>query len=869
MYRARDTRLDRTVAVKVLPSHLSSDPDLKQRFEREARVISSLNHPNICTLYDVGHQNGTDYLVMEFLEGETLADRLVRGPLPPEQVLKYGAEICKGLEKAHKTGVIHRDLKPGNVMLTKTCAKLMDFGLAKATIASVPPVSSLSATASGPSREPPLTTPGTVLGTFQYMSPEQLEGKEADALSDVFALGAMLYEMATGKRAFTGKTQASLVAAILASEPEPISVLQPMSPLALDRVVKVCLAKDPDERFQNVRDVELQLKWIAESGSPARVSAPVAARRRLSQKVLSENMAWSVAALLAITLGPVAFLHFREKPPALAAPVCFQVPAPENTMLGPFLRISPDGRKLAFVAGTQLWVHFLESGESHDLTAADQNSPFWSPDSRFIGFVSQDKLKKIGATGGSPQTVSDLPGTWAAGTWNQDDVIVFGSPSGLFRVPASGGVPVQITRVDPSRQESSHAYPAFLPDGQHFIYFRRSTQTENNGIYLGSVDALPEQQSSKFLFANRWGAAKYAPSDDPGTGYLLFIREGALMAQPFDNRRLELKGQATPVAEQVDSGFGAYGAFSASANDVLAYWRGSTVLDRQLTWYDREGKVLGTVGEPGDYQWLALSPDGARVALRKTSGQLSNIWLLDLSRDTSTRFTFGSARDSSPVWSPDGSRITFSSGNDLYLKPANGEQDAELLQKVGELVFPGSWSSNGQFLLYEVLDPKTKWDIWVLPLAGDKKPVPFVVTEFNQSAPRFSPDSHWVAYMSDESGHYEIYVRSFAMNSSGTAVQAGGRWQISDGYGEQPRWRSDGRELYYLAEDGKVMAVAIATNPEFRPRKPQPLGLSAGRPSQAEWDNAADGGRFLIAAPKGNKPESYTVVLNWQASLKK
>jgi eukaryotic-like serine/threonine-protein kinase len=859
VYRARDTRLDRTVAIKILPAHLSSDPVRKQRFEREAKTISSLNHPNICVLHDVGQQDGIDYLVMECLEGETLAKRLEKGALPLEQVLKYGMQIADALDKAHRSGVVHRDLKPGNIMLTLTGAKLLDFGLAKPAA----PLSS-SATVTAATRNSPVTEQGAIVGTFQYMSPEQIEGRELDGRSDIFSLGAVLYEMVTGQRAFQGKSQLSVASAILEKEPVPISSVKPMTPPALDHAIRRSLAKEVDKRWQSAADLAGELQWIAEGGSQGRAPAPLVSRRNVR-----ERLAWSVAALLAVGLAPVAFLYFREKPPAPAAPVRFQIPAPGNTTLGPYLQLSPDGRKLAFLAGGRLWVHFLASGESRNLTDAE-GSPFWSPDSRYIGYASENKVKKIEATGGPPQTVAEFRSFWGGGAWNQDDVIVFGALSGLFRVPASGGVPAQLTALDPARQERFHFCPSFLPDGRHFVHIRDSADPEKSGIYLGSVDAKPEQQSSKFLVASNWGPV-YAPSADPSTGYLLFMLKGTLMAQPFDNRRLELKGQTTPVAEQVadDRGGGGNGAFSASANDVLVYWR-STASDRQLTWYDRQGKILGTVGEPGNYGRLALSPDATRVALSKRSGQASNIWLLDFSRDTSTRFTFGSEINWSLVWSPDGSRIIFSSGNDLYQKPVSGVKDAELLLKSSEVPLAESWSRDGRFLLYRVFDPKTNWDIWVLPMEGDKKPVPFLVTEFREREARFSPDGHWVAYTSNESGHYEIYVRSFAMNSAGTAVEASGKWQISNGSGYQPRWRGDGRELYYSSEDGQLMAVEIATNPEFRPGKPQPLGFSAG---DATWDCTADGRRFLVATPKtaakNSGPEPYTVILNWQASLKK
>ncbi len=588
-------------------------------------------------------------------------------------------------------------------------------------------------------------------------------------------------------------------------------------------------------------------------------------------------MPWALVCVLAVALASIVFLYFREKSPPPATLVRFQIPVPENASL--LFNLSPDGRSLAFIAGDRLWVHSLEPGESHDLTASDSHIPFWSPDSRFVGYLFQGKLKKIEVAGGPPQTVADLhANVWGGGTWNQHDFIIFSVGRALFRVPASGGVPVPITALDPARQETGHAGPSFLPDGRNFVYARWSTDEEKSAVYLGSVDAKPEQQNRKPLVASNWQPA-YAASVDPNTGYLLFVREGALMAQTFDNLRLALKGQATPVAEHLNDnggGTGGYAAFTASANGVLAFQRSAAP---QLTWYDREGTALRSVGEPSDYQGLALSPDGMRLAVTKLKGAnavTASIWLLDLARGgASTRFTFGSARARNPVWSADGSRIIFSSDRDgpwnLYQKSANGATDEEALLKSGEEKYPTSWSRDGRFLLYTVVHPKTKSDIWVLPLEGYGKPVPFLITEFSEHWARFSPDGHWVAYTSDESGHDEIYVRSFSMNSAQTAVEVGAKWPISSGFGTDSRWRADGRELYYRSRSGGLLAVDIATNPAFRAGNPRPLGGStfAGQTLYGWlWDSSADGRRFLRLATQSG-PQSYSVVLNWQTGLKK
>ncbi len=836
VYRAHDPRMGRDVAIK-LNSESFSD-----RFSREVHAVAAVNHSNVCHLYDVG----PDYLVMELCDGETLAARLKRGKLTMEEALHYASQIADALSAAHAKGIVHRDLKPGNIMLTKSGLKVLDFGLAKIehNITEDPDMETI-------------TAKGTILGTMQYMSPEQAQGKKVDARSDIFSFGLVLYEMITGKRAFDGSNPASIIAAILEREAPTLE------PEGLNRLVKACLAKDPDARFQSARDLKRAIDWSASNSGEMPLPAAATSRPWL---------AWSLTAALAVSLAAVAFVRSNEKPTANAVPLHLQLASPVATDAPPL--ISPDGRKLAFRSGGRLWIQFLESGALRDFSDSEAGVPFWSPDSRFLGYISEGKLKRIDANGGPPQTVTELRShyIWGGGAWNQDDVIIFGDrPIGLFRVPASGGVPVQITSLDSTRHENSHYCPSFFPDGKYFVYMRGSTNEGKSSIYLGSVDAKPEAQIASPLLASN-SQPVYAPSTDPSTGYLLFVRESSLMAQAIDNSRFELKGQATPVAEQLsDSRPGAiFVNFSASANGAIVF-RKFSISELMLSWYNRDGKMLGTVEESGRAVSPALSPDGTRLAVSKLTGgaDSTNIWLVDLSRPgAGTRLTFGTLVDSSPVWSPDGNTIIFNSNRDgpynLFQKPVNGAKEEELLLKSSEDKTPTSWSRDGRFLLYSTLHSKTKEDIWVLPMSGDPKPFPFLNTTFNETSASFSPDGRWVAYTSNESGQVEVYVRAFSLNSSRTALEPGGKLPISNGLGSAPHWRADGRELYYRGRDGRLMAVPISTNPAFRADAPQSLGLSVS----AVWDSSADGKRFLGRASSSG-PLLYNMIQNWQAGLKK
>ncbi|MBC8647848.1 MAG: serine/threonine-protein kinase [Thermoanaerobaculia bacterium] len=854
VYRARDTRLERTVAIKVLPTHLSASPEVRQRFEREAKTISQLSHPHICALYDVGHQDGTDYLVMEYLEGETLSDRLGRGALTFDQTLRFGTEISDALGKAHRQGIVHRDLKPGNVMITKSGVKLLDFGLAKA----IAPATSPAGLTALPTQAN-LTQEGTILGTFQYMAPEQLEGKEADTRTDIFALGCVLYEMATGKKAFSGATQASLISAILRDDPQPISQVQAMSPPALDRIVKTCLAKDPEDRWQSAHDLAGELKWLGE-GSVAGAPAALAVRRGSRGR-----LAWALAAVFAAVtaLATTGYLRRAPKPPEIMR---FQIFPPEKSVfhsVAASVKLSPDGRQMVFgvldaTGQSHFWVRSLGSLEARKLEGTEGcYDPFWSPDGRYIAFGgNNNRLQKVAVSGGPVQVICPMVGA-RGGDWNRDDVILLTTNDGaspILRVPASGGAPVPVTTLDKARGEIGHWRPWFLPDGRHFLFLIRSTQPENSGIAVGSLDSKDVRRISRIGEPAIW-----APP-----GFLLFVREQTLMAQPFDAVRLRLTGEPFPVASDVDyvPVWGSAG-FSASANGVLAYQSGGRAV-RQLVWFDRGGKALGVLGEPGEYRGdPRISPDGKRVATARDDPRTrsADIWLFDVARGVGSRLNFEASWEDFPIWSPDGSQIVFDSNRDgvmnLYQKPASGVGTDERLVKSEHWKYPQDWSRDGRHLVYQVRDPKNRNDLWVLPLFGDRKPTPLLSTPFSESEARFSPDGRWFAYVSDESGRQEVYVQPFP--------PTGAKWQISVGGGSTPRWRGDGSQIIYLSPDYMHRAVAIRTEPTFEAGVPQDLFRT---PLSWGSDVTSDGERFLVNMPAAETPVSpITVVVNWTADL--
>jgi len=855
VYRARDTRLDRTVAIKILPSHLSENPILRQRFEREAKAISSLNHPYICMLHDIGNQDGIQFLVMECIEGETVAKRLEKGPLPLEQSLKYGMQIADALDKAHRSGVVHRDLKPGNIMLTGSGAKLLDFGLAKAA----PPLAAGETLTAAATRTTPVTQQGTIVGTFQYMSPEQIEGKEVDARSDIFSFGSVLYELVTGRQAFPGKSQLSVASAILEKDPEPISTMQPLTPPALDRTIRVCLAKDPEERWQTARDLLLELRWIASGGSQTGLRSEGAPHSRSYNR-----LSWTLVAILSVSI-LVLLVILRQRVPASAAPVRFLVHPPENSYINGVGRaaVSPDGRHLTFVApGSNgkdvLWVRSFDSLAARSLAGTEGALfPFWSPDSRWIGFfANRSTLQKIDITGGPPISVaSALAGN--GGTWSRDGVIVFGTGATrlLYRVSAAGGEAVPLTKREKTVTIGRLA-PYFLPDGNHYLY-QGPQSGGGHAVYASSLDS----DTSKLLV--RGGASPAYQH-----GYLLYLLGTTLIAQPFDEKRLEIAGDASALAERVQF-------FSASQTGaVLAYWTGAAENMPQLMWFDRIGNQVGKLGDPVRQFNIRLSPDGTKLAAeiydRPSSMYFeSDIWLYDVLRGVKSRLTSGPGSARGPCWSPDGKHIIFSSDRkghyDLYEKAVDGSGNEELVFESEIAKYCQSWVPDGKFLIFMTVsnDSSTNTDMWTLPLFGDRKPVPYLQTEFHEYGGRVSPDGKWLVYSSDESGKSEVYVRPF--------LGSGGKQLVSASGGSTPVWRGDGKEIFYLGASGKLMVARVNQNGSM-------LGIDVAGPLfqtnmesfLPSYDASADGQRFFIvtSTPQGLS-SPITVVVNWDAGLKR
>ena len=881
VYKARDTRLDRSVAIKVLAPEIAGDPDLRARFEREAKAVAALDHPHICGIYDVGEANGTHFIVMPHLDGQTLAARLAKGPLPLDQTLKIATEIADALDKAHRQGIIHRDLKPANIMLTKAGSKLLDFGLAKLKAPAGPISMSGMTRLATPTTD---TARGTILGTVQYMAPEQVEGKEADARSDIWALGAVIYEMATGTRPFTGDTPASVIGAILKDEPPPVSARQPLAPRAFDHLVGTCLAKEPDQRWQSAADVGRELAWIARTPRDV-VERPATTRTRWLSAA-----GWIAAAVLLVALGAnIIRSRFLETPQVPPESISFSVyPPPGRVFSGasgsvpvPQLALSPDGRYLAFVAAEPqgqsfLWLRALADTEARRMPGTeDAEQPFWTPDSQSVAFFSQGLLKKRDLRGTAPPEViargtMDMRG----GAWGSTGAILY-APSGntgLHTVAPTRGAGTPVNLKDPSGPFPTARWPVFLPGGRHFLFQTRDPNPERKGIYLASLDGATIRR----VIGSDW-SAQYA------LGYLLLLNGTTLMAQPFDLDTNRLTGAPTMVAQPVAGSSTGYGAFSVSAGGVLAYSSG-LLAQSELRWVDRTGRTSASIAPTADYVDFRLSPDESRLAFSRTDpqSQAPDVWVRDLARGTESRLTAQPLTDAAPLWSPAGDQIVYRSNQasanlELYrTRPSPGAGAELVFSREQQLKSHGTgpsnvlstdWSPDGKFIIYHVTTGAAGYDLWALALEGDRKPIPLALAKYNEVQGVVSPDGRWIAYTSDESGRYEIYVQSFP------DTNVAQKTTVSTGGGTQPRWSKDGRELFYLRSDGLLTTVSVRTKPSFELGAVTPLfktGLSTNvNAYRMDYVPAADGQRFLMKVPvEGTTPPSITVVLNWTARLK-
>jgi serine/threonine protein kinase len=867
VYKARDTKLDRFVALKFLPPHLAASEQDKARFIQEAKSASALNHPNVCTIHDIQEHDEQLFIVMEFVDGQTLREK--KGTISFKQAIEIGIQIADGLAAAHEKGIVHRDVKPENIMIRKDgIAQIMDFGLAKLK---------------GVSR---LTKEGSTVGTAGYMSPEQVQGQDADHRSDIFSMGVLLYELFTGELPFKGVHETAVSYEIVNVDPAPMSAVKPEIDPSLDAIVLGCLEKDVNERTQSVKQVSVDLKRFKRESSRQRVSRITAVRhayippsgesvessQSLAASPIRRYIPWLAATVCFVSLGIVGIMFFRNSPNE-GHTIRSVISPPEkasfyffgNTSGPP--TISPNGKRIAFVARDssdkrRLYVRWLDALDAQPLAGTEGAvHPFWSPDNQFIGFVAEGKLKKIDASGGPPITICNA-GDSRGSTWSTQGMIVFSPGAGvpLFVVSASGGTPTLITNLDSMRKETTHRWPFFLPDGQHFLYFARTVATgaqgEGDAICVASLDRKVHK-----ILLNASSNAVYA------SGNLLFVRGNSLIAQRFNIHSLELEGEATAIVQGIAYDPSIHrGLFSASENGLLVYQTGNVQIGSKLSLVDRSGKALGVVGDIGEYLGFRISPDGQRIALSVFDQKSRNndVWIYEISRGLKTRFTFDPAAELNPVWSTDGNRIVFSSSRkgkiDLYIKSSSGAASEEALLESGEDKNPTDWSYGGNFLAYTVnAGPKTQSDIWILSLNGDRKAIPFLQTEFYEGEARFSPDGHWIAYTSNESGQAEVYLRPYP--------GPGGRWQVSTAGGFTPSWRRDGREIYYISNDSKLMTAEIAL-------KGSTVEVSSVHPlfemRGVNYDVMADGKRFILNVPVETQLSSpLTLVVNWDTELKK
>jgi serine/threonine protein kinase/Tol biopolymer transport system component len=856
VYKATDTRLGRTVAIKILPDEFSGHDDMKARFEREARTIAGLNHPNICTLHDIGEGSvpareagltptTVSFLVLEYLEGDTLAARLEKGALPLAETLTIAIAIADALDKAHRQGIVHRDLKPANVMLTKAGPKLLDFGLAKWTAGESDSLAAMPTRAD-------ITGKGMMLGTLQYMAPEQIEGKDADARTDIFAFGALVYEMITGRKAFQGKSQATLIASIMSRDPRPISEFVPISPPALEHLVERCLQKEPENRWQTAHSLVLQLRWIAYGGAEG--AAPVVeSANPTRERLLVAGLGVAVLAIALLAMPAWSYLRGPEPEP----PFAYRTPVVGLSQSD--FAVSPDGTTVAFVARPEsngpstLWVRPVRGMAARRLAGTDDASqPFWSPDGQSIGFVAGATLKRVPVEGGQVLTVASVSDVQGA-TWNQDNVMLYGSSQGLFRVSAEGGTPEAVTTLEDG--ETGHYFPDFLPDGRHYLFLSWANDPAERVVYAAS---LGETGRTEVIRAA--SNASYA-----APGYILFHTEGALFAQPFDAGSLAISEEPIRLAGGMShSGANGRGDFTVSDAGVLLYYEGSStggVTGRAggiagnatLGWVTATGAFRERAGESGPYGDFDLSPDGRKIAITVVeAGTSADIWIIDLDRGVPDRLTSDPDDDINPVWSSDGTRVaftTFRNGNaDVYVKNANGVGAEEPLLDSGSHEQIEAWSKDGKYIAYELGDD-TYRDLYVKPMDGDGEAFAVVTGRFRKGEAQFSPDGEWLAYITDESTTYEVYVMSFPDGAE--------RRRVSTAGGGQPRWSPDSRTLYYRAPGGQIMAVDLAAGPALDVTPPRLMfGLPYRNPIAENPDAhmmavAPSGDQFLVRIPSG------------------